>query len=269
MANIEAVTTADFGDRVLEASRTHPVLVDFWAPWRGPCRMLAPALEEIARELAGRLRVVKVDTDQEPQLAQRFGIRGIPAVKLFRDGRVVAEFVGVQPAAAIRAFLAPHLPRPSEDARQAALALAATGDIDAAVGALDAVLAADPENAQAALDRVRLLARAGRAAEAQAAFEALPAAIQLEPAAAPVKALVYFAALIAASEPQSERAAAARALLAGEVTQALDRWLALMEADRRFARAEGRADLLQAFELVGADDPRVAPYRRRLAALVM
>src|SRR5690349_17490469 len=113
-ASVPAVTTATFPQEVLNASAAQPVLVDFWAPWCGPCRMLSPVLDQLADENAGKLKVVKVNTDENQDLAQQFQIRSIPAVKLFRGGKVVAEFLGAQPLSNIRAFLEPHLPRASD-----------------------------------------------------------------------------------------------------------------------------------------------------------
>lgn len=269
----KSVTAQSFDSDVLQASRHRPVLVDFWAPWCGPCRMLAPTLEEIASEYADKLSVVKLNTDEEPELAQRYGIRGIPAVKLFRNGRVVAEFVGVQPIAQIRAFLAPHLPRDSDRIRSEALSLAEQGDTKGAIARLREAVAGDPDNHPAILDLVRLLALDGQPEEAQKVFDQLPAAVQLDAQARAIKAHIHmsFVTRDAGEDPTSlaaQRAQAARALMQGDATKALDQWFALMEKDRRFARGDGRADVLNAFELIGNDDPRVTTYRRRLANLL-
>src|SRR6476660_8157925 len=99
------VTEATFDQEVIERSRSMPVVVDFWAAWCGPCRQLTPVLEDAVRARDGAVRLVKVDTDANPQLSASFGIRGIPAVKAFRDGRLVAEFTGVQPRQAVDRFL--------------------------------------------------------------------------------------------------------------------------------------------------------------------
>ncbi|ACY47171.1 thioredoxin [Rhodothermus marinus] len=102
-----------FQKEVIEKSHEKPVVVDFWAPWCGPCRILGPVLEKLARESKGAWRLVKVNTDQHPELAMHYGVRGIPTVKLFRNGEVVDEFVGALPEPAVRRWLQQHVPEPS------------------------------------------------------------------------------------------------------------------------------------------------------------
>ncbi|HET6344491.1 MAG TPA: thioredoxin, partial [Myxococcota bacterium] len=139
-------TTDKFSADVLEASRQLPVLVDFWAPWCGPCRVLGPALEALEAEARGRWRLVKVNTEAEPMLAHQFQISSIPAVKLFRDGRVVDGFVGALPRAQISRWLDALIPsEAAEQVKQAQVAREA-GDLDEARRLLEAALAAAPDD---------------------------------------------------------------------------------------------------------------------------
>ena len=149
------VTEATFESAVVERSRTVPVVVDFWAAWCGPCRMLTPVLEREVARRDGAVELVKLDVDANPALASSYGIQGIPAVKAFRDGRVVAEFVGAQPAAAVSRFLDSLAP-------SKAGVLAANGD----ESSLRQALELEPDRADAALALARILHRRGEAGEA-------------------------------------------------------------------------------------------------------
>ncbi|HEX6396615.1 MAG TPA: thioredoxin [Steroidobacteraceae bacterium] len=269
-ASVKAVSTATFPSEVINASSSQPVLVDFWAPWCGPCRMLGPVLEQVADEHAGAVKVVKVNTDENQDIAQQYQIRSIPAVKLFRNGRVVDEFIGAVPVGHVRRFLEPHLPRASAGEQDAARRLAETGDYAGAIAKLQTLADADPGNLAARRDLARYFALSGDVVGASRVLGQLPPAAQNDPASNAVRALIHFAALATddAARSDSLRAGAARSILGGSPDAAVETLLTRMQGDRNFATRAGREDLLQAFALLPADDARLNGWRRRLAALL-
>src|SRR5262245_36113043 len=164
----------DFEAAVVTRSRTVPVVVDFWAPWCGPCRTLGPVLERLAREHAGAFVLAKVNVDEAPAVAGVFRIQGIPAVKAFRDGAVVAEFVGAQPEAAVRQFLTAILPTEADRLAEEGAAHAAAGDAEAARAAFEGALARDPAQARALVGLARQHAAAAETDEALRLLDRVP-----------------------------------------------------------------------------------------------
>ncbi|MCX4241822.1 tetratricopeptide repeat protein [Paraliomyxa miuraensis] len=228
---------AEFDAQVLERSHELPVLVDFWAQWCGPCRMLGPVLEQIA-EGDERFVLVKIDTDQAPRISARYGIRSIPAVKLFINGKVAAEFVGALPGGSIRKFLDEHLPSPADDHAQAGRAKLAAGDVAAARTAFEAALGLDAAHAGANLALARLALDEGDAEAVERHAEAIRwDAPEHEQAEFLRKALIFHAELQTLDETT------ARTRL-GSDDGDLDAWYALGCAHAAAHRWE---DALQAF----------------------
>jgi putative thioredoxin len=278
----------NFDDVVIAGSRQKPVLVDFWAPWCGPCKMLAPILDKLAAEYAGRFTLAKLNTDDEPELASRYGIRGIPNVKAFSGGQVVDEFTGVLPEGAIRDFLAAVVPSPAAGLVAEAQALLGRGDAVGALGKLDLAFALDPQDEAGLLTRADALLTLGRRDQATVVLAELesPQRTRVRPVRderrlAALKAKVALAAgggadlaalgAAAAKSPVdcAAKLAFADALAAaGDYQRALPELLAIVATDRAFDHDVGRRRMLTIFEALGNDSDLVRRYRRELAAVV-
>lgn len=282
------VTRVNFDDAVLRASASLPVLVDFWAPWCAPCRALAPILDRLAAEFAGRFTLAKLNTEDEPALAARYGVRGIPNCKLFIDGKVADEFTGALPEPALREFLANALPSPAAPFVAAAKALLAGKDALRALGKLDEAYALDPHDEEALLTRVEALLMLNRTSDAKAIIAQLETApgptarpVRDERRLAGLKARIALAAeasadLVAlahraASNPVdcAAKLAYARALAAtADYEHALAELLAIVQTDRKFGDDIGRRTMLTVFEALPPDSDLSRRYRRELAAAI-
>jgi putative thioredoxin len=288
MGNAIDVGRGNFEEVVLLGSTGHPVLVDFWAPWCGPCRMLSPILDKLAAELAGRFTLAKLNTDEDPELANAFQVRGIPNCKLFVDGRVVDEFTGVLPESGVRAFLAKHLPSPAAPLLDEAKARLLEDDVPGALELLDQALAIDPDDEEALLTRIESLLAAGRVPEADAIAASLesPQRQRTRPLQDPVRLATLKARTALAGgasddlEALARKAAAtpldpkakldyANALAArGQYGPALDELLAIVNDDRSYADDNARKAMLTIFEALGADSDLARRYRRVLASAI-
>lgn len=261
-----AFAVTDFQADVVEASRERPVLVDFWAPWCGPCRTLGPTLERLAEEQADRWTLVKVNTDEHPDLARRYGVRGIPAVKLFADGTVTDEFTGALPEHALRKWLDEHLPtEASKRVRRAQEALAA-GDEETAAALLRDALDDDPTHDAARV----LLARTVLFDDPAAALKLLDETGFPGGDLLPVKdAVAVLARLLtrdAEALPEADARAdyrdAARALGRQDFDAALEHLIAVVRADRSYDDDGARKVCVALFTILPTDHPAVRAHRR-------
>ena len=167
------VTTENFETLVLQASQQHPVLVDFWAPWCGPCQSLSPILEKLAAEYAGAFTVAKINTDDEQMLASQFGIRSLPTVALLYDGQVVDHFMGLQPESTIREMLDRHVQAPADEDIDQAQAALKSGDAEQAVALLQQKIEQEPDNHELKAELASALLLAGSTEDARQILDAL------------------------------------------------------------------------------------------------
>jgi putative thioredoxin len=251
------VNESDFQARVIERSREVPVVVDFWAEWCGPCRVLGPAIEDAVAKRNGELELAKVDVDRNQSIAASFGIRGIPAVKAFRDGQVVDEFTGAIPPAQIEQFLARIVPSPADR-------LAAADDEES----LRKALKLEPGSAPAARKLARLLLERGEASEALELLDGVQGDFEAEGLAARAR-------LTAAIGADGADGATAHSALsrgfsawdAGDLEKALESLQrAITETDDPERRDLVRRVMVAIFTELGADHPLAREHRRRLAA---
>ena len=281
MGMIDA-TLASFERDVLEASREVPVVVDFWAPWCGPCRALGPLLEKLERESGGRWRLVKVNSDENPELSAQFNVRSIPFVVAFVDGRPVSQFVGAQPEGAIRAFLdrSCRTRASSSTARRATRWRAARRRSPRITCATRS--RSIPSNDAARLDMVSILRRARRRRRRARAVRrrfrrkasrprpTRPPRARLESAerAATLPAASELARRIEADPGDlAARLDLAEVHIAGrEFGPALEQLLEIVKRDRKFGDDVGRRKMLAVFDLAAADADLVSEFRRRLSA---
>jgi putative thioredoxin len=254
-AHVIEVTEADFEERVIEASRRTPVVVDFWAGWCRPCLVLGPVLERLADEHGGRFTLAKLDVDANPGVAGRYGVQGIPAVKAFRDGQVSSEFVGAQPEEVVRRFLDQVVP---SEADEAVARARGTATEEAAEAAYRKALELRPDHPEAMAGLAELLARRGDGEEARALLARVPAA------GSGRRLLAELDLRALAGEPSELGRVAAQAL-DGDPREALDRCLRLISASDGL-REEARQMMLRIFDLLGDDHPLTGEFRARLAS---
>lgn len=285
---VKDTTTAGFAADVIQESRNQPVLVDFWAPWCGPCKQLAPALEKAVRESRGRVKLVKMNIDEHPAIAGQLGIQSIPAVIAFRDGQPVDGFMGAIPESKIVEFIdkvagAGGAGQATADALAAAQEVRAEGDLQGAAQIYAAILQQEPENLDALGGLAEVLFDAGSADNAREVLARAPETAGDAPQLAGIRAKLALAEQVAelgdpaalerrlAENPNDHQARFDLALIAnalGERDQAADHLLAIMKADRTWKDDGARLQLLKFFEAWGMADEATLTARRKLSSLL-
>ena len=272
------VSEADFDYEVLAYSQQAPVVVDFWAEWCVPCRVLGPILERTAQEANGSFRLARVNVDDNPNLALRFLVRSIPAVKAFKGGKMVAEFFGSQPEPKVREFLRALVPSQDDLTLEKAFSLLQMQQPKSAEKAFREVLEKTPDNTVAQLGLVKSLLIQGRAIECQGLLRNFPASREyssaetIRPLTDALVRLEY--GNLTASDMENENNLDAayrnsmRLFQRGNIPATLDGLLDILRQEKRYREGEVRRVILGIFELLGESHPLIRQYRNELASVL-
>ena len=271
-----------FEQEVLLKSKEVPVLVDFWAPWCGPCKTLGPVLEKLAAEFNGGFVLAKVDVDKEQQLAGYFQIKSVPTVMLLKDGQIVDGFPGALPEGQLREFLKHHGVEAKAVVEEAVPEAAAPADPHEEVVRLRALTLSEPDKDEHRLDLALALLDTGAVAEAELLIDALPANLAQDDRALRGRARLGFAALLKDAPPAAVLEAAiaanpadlrarhllgARHVVGGDAAAGMEQFLEMLRRDRGFEDGLPRRALIDAFRVVG-DEDLVGSYRRKMASVL-
>ena len=282
--------TASFAVDVIEASREVPIIVDFWAPWCGPCKTLGPTIEKAVRAASGQVKLVKINVDENQQLAQQLRVQSIPAVFAFKDGQPVDGFVGNQAESQVNAFIQRLTgdagPSPIEKAVEQGEAALTAGDMDEAANIFGQVLRADGENASAVAGLCQCLIEGGDLEDARAMLDGLEGPLASDPAVQSVRASLelaeqsmgagdagemaeFTARLEANGNDHEARMELSKALLAaGQREEAVEQLLEAIRRDRAWNEEAARKQLLTLFEAFGHTDELTVSARRQLSSIL-
>ena len=276
-------TLSSFEHDVIETSREVPVIVDFWAPWCGPCKMLGPLLERLEREYGGRFKLVNINSDMNPELVTSFNLKSIPYAVAFVDGTAVAQFMGAQPENFLRAFLDRLVPNPAELEHRSAREALSKGQPEIAEDYLKNAIALDPSHAAARLDLAAVLLERGEVGRArlhfdmlihgarqQASYETVRAHLQACEVAAGLPSIDLLARRIHLDDNDLEARLALAELLIStrDFAPAMNQLLKIVKRDRTFRNDVARLKMLAVFEMAAGDPDLVTEYRSRLSTLL-
>jgi putative thioredoxin len=277
------VTEQDFEQVVVERSHEVPVVIDFWAPWCGPCRAIGPVLEKVAEEQQGKFLLAKVNVDENPTLSQAFAIRSIPAVKAVRNGAIVSEFLGAQPEPNIRSFIEQLLPSEADSLTQEGIRLEEAGKLQGAESIYRAALSKAANQPQALLGLARVLMQRGEEAEALSLLSRVPLGTPEQAAAQQLTAQLrvkqsgvkaedekpYRDRLATDANDHEARFELAQILAAvGRYEEALNELLVIVKKDRQFRDDGARKAILEIFDVVGQRSELAEHYRSELAKVL-
>jgi len=268
------VNEATFESEVILRSHEVPVVVDFWAPWCSPCRILGPLLERLTIEAGGRFLLAKVNVDENPSLSVRYGVRGIPAVKAFKQGQVESEFVGAQPEPVVRRFIENLAPSEAEIAVENARSLLVTHHWDEAETSFREIYELDEANAPAALGLLESLLMQGRGEDALRIIDVFPPGNEWATAERH-KPLATLLAEVEENEPRdmddklaAELYQAARLIGLGNLPAAMDGMLDILRENKNFRDGLPKQVLLSLFAIIGDQDTLTQQYRDELASVL-
>lgn len=272
------ITLENFQQVILEGSLKQPILVDFWADWCAPCKVLMPILEKLANEFQGQFILAKVNIEEQPKLAQQFQVRSVPTVILVGEGKLLDQFDGVKPESEIRAFLKQHLTNPVDALKEQVKQHISAGELDEAQEMLQYAISQLPEDINLQIDLARVLLQKNLATDAKAVLENLPEADKARPDVKGLMAGLKFSEAAPSAEKLAELGEredseanylkAMAALLQSDHEQALERLLNLLRDDRSYQEGVAHKRLLEVFAMLGEGNPLVIKARRKLYTLM-